>query len=91
MAVFAYGDTALAGVIEVSDRQGISIPRQVGIAGSTGISEVINYNPPLTVCETPMQKIGETAVGMLGKMLRNQINSLPGITFKTKFTDRGSL
>ncbi|QSH41910.1 GntR family transcriptional regulator [Lentisphaerota bacterium ZTH] len=91
LAVFAYGDTALAGVMEICRKRCLAVPGQVGMAGSTGIPEASSYEPPLTVCETPMHKIGETAVGMLGKMLRNQMNSLPGITFKTKFIDRGSL
>jgi LacI family transcriptional regulator len=61
-AVFVGNDQMALSVLQVSSRDGISIPSQLGVVGFDGWAETAYYSPPLTTVYQDQHHLGCTVV-----------------------------
>lgn len=64
-AIFAANDDMAAGVIRIAGRMGLSIPRQLSVAGFDDITLARQMDPTLTTIRQPLARMAEQAVSML--------------------------
>ena len=88
--VFAAGDFQALGAIRACRELGLSVPDQVAVIGATGLEVSAYSHPSLTVLETPMEEIGDTAGHMLLEMAREGVRRMSGRYLKTGLTIRES-
>ena len=67
-AIFAANDQMALGVLHGARRDGVDMPRDLGVAGYDDLSEAEFFSPALTTVRQDFYKIGELAVRKL--MLR---------------------
>jgi DNA-binding LacI/PurR family transcriptional regulator len=71
--IFTTGDMLALGAIHALRDEGIRVPAEVGVVGSTGLSRSAQFDPPLTVVEQPMEAMGRAAAEMLLQMIREGV------------------
>jgi LacI family gluconate utilization system Gnt-I transcriptional repressor len=81
-ALFCTGDFIAAGALFEAQRLGISVPRDLSIAGFEGLEIAENLNPSLTTVRIPRYEIGNKA----GEMLLDRIAGQP---IETPVVDMG--
>jgi len=64
-AIFAAGDECAAGCITALREKGLSIPRQIAVAGFGNDPVSLATDPPLTTVDYPAPHIGRAAIGQL--------------------------
>lgn len=64
-AIFTAGDECAAGCITALRQKGISVPRQIAIAGFGNDPVSLTTDPPLTTVDYPASHIGRAAIGQL--------------------------
>ncbi|HTZ52193.1 MAG TPA: substrate-binding domain-containing protein [Spirochaetia bacterium] len=64
-AVFCTNDAMALGVVDVLRESGLSVPRDVAVAGFDGIEEGRYLTPPLTTVIQPLGELGSRAVDLL--------------------------
>jgi len=64
-AVFCTNDAMALGVVDVLRERGLSVPRDVAVAGFDGIEEGRYLTPPLTTVIQPLGELGSRAVDLL--------------------------
>lgn len=64
-AIFAANDDMAVGVIRVADRRGISVPRQLSVAGFDDITLARQIFPTLTTIRQPLTEMAECAAKLL--------------------------
>lgn len=71
-AVFCSGDIYALQILSHLKRKGIKIPEDVGIMGFDNIDMLEFITPSLATISNEIQKVGYTAVEMLGKLMNEQ-------------------
>jgi len=71
-AIFVHNDTLALGVLSAVRKRGLSVPRDISVAGYDDIVESAFFNPPLTTIAYPKRQIGEEAVALLFNLIQNQ-------------------
>ncbi|MEQ6899454.1 LacI family DNA-binding transcriptional regulator [Microbacterium sp. KR10-403] len=64
-AVFAANDISAIAVIRVAAELGLDVPEDLSVVGFDDVPDASQFTPALTTVRQRMQKLGETAVGML--------------------------
>jgi DNA-binding LacI/PurR family transcriptional regulator len=77
-AVLAAGDMLAIGAIRACREKGLRIPEDVAIVGSTGLQLSAYSQPPLTVLEVPMERMGQEAGRMLMEMAKEGVRRMMG-------------
>ena len=70
-AIFVSNDQMSLGVIQAANRNGLSIPADLGIVGFDNVAESKFYSPPLTTVHQPARHLGGLAVTRLDQCIRN--------------------
>jgi DNA-binding LacI/PurR family transcriptional regulator len=89
--VYATGDLIALGAIQAFRENGIRVPDQVSVIGSTGLEAARFSRPGLTVTPQPMEAMGRTAARMLLRMIQTGERRLPGKQLKGGLIVRESL
>jgi LacI family gluconate utilization system Gnt-I transcriptional repressor len=76
-AIFFCNDDLAQGALLAALRLGISVPRQVAIAGFNDLTGSDQMLPPLTTVRTPRAQIGESAANMLLTLMRGETPAQP--------------
>ncbi|HNH35405.1 MAG TPA: LacI family DNA-binding transcriptional regulator [Rhodocyclaceae bacterium] len=71
-AIFFCNDDLAQGALLAAARSGISVPRQVAVAGFNDLPGSDQMIPPLTTVNTPRAQVGETAAAMLLRLIRGE-------------------
>lgn len=69
-AIFASNDEMAVGVIEAANAAGISVPRDISIAGFDDNAVARTVRPALTSVRQPLEEMGEVACRMLADRIR---------------------
>jgi LacI family transcriptional regulator len=64
-AVFVSNDQMALGVLQVANREGMSVPERLGVVGFDGLADAGYYWPPLTTIEQNQAELGALAVKKL--------------------------
>jgi len=70
-AVFAGNDQMALSVVQISCRNGISIPSQLGVVGFDGLPEAAYFWPPLTTVVQDQYRLGCTVVEEIVQAIEN--------------------
>lgn len=75
--VFAVHDGLAYGTIEALLELGLQVPEDVAVVGFDDQDPSAYFHPPLTTIRQPMREIGEEAVRLLFRRLKEETNPLP--------------
>lgn len=89
-AVFAANDVTAIATIEVALALGLRVPEDVSVVGFDNIPESALCTPPLTTVSQPIRTMGERAVDMLIRLIRDQPVERTHLTLTTELVVRGS-
>jgi LacI family transcriptional regulator len=89
-AVFAANDVTAIATIEVALDLGLRVPEDLSVVGFDNIPESALCNPPLTTVNQPIRTMGERAVEMLIRLIREQPVERTHLTLATELVVRGS-
>jgi len=89
-AVFCHGDLLAARVLRIAAELGLSVPGDLAVVGSTGLSLAEHTSPPMTVLAQPMNAMGEEAALLILRMIKNRQVRLPGHYVPCTLTPRQS-
>jgi LacI family gluconate utilization system Gnt-I transcriptional repressor len=71
-AIFFCNDDLAQGALLAAMRLGISVPKQVAIAGFNDLTGSDQMWPPLTTVRTPRAQVGEAAANMLLQLMQGE-------------------
>lgn len=89
-AVFAANDVSAIATIKVALSLGLRVPEDLSVVGFDNIPESALCTPPLTTVEQPIRTMGERAVEMLIRLIREQPVEQTHLTLATELVVRGS-
>ncbi len=89
-AVFAANDVSAIATIEVARELGLRVPEDVSVVGFDNIPESALCTPPLTTVNQPIRTMGERAVELLIRLIREQPVERTHLTLATELVVRGS-
>lgn len=89
-AVFAANDVTAIATIEVALALGLRVPEDVSVVGFDNIPESALCTPPLTTVNQPIRTMGERAVELLIRLIREQPVERTHLTLATELVVRGS-
>lgn len=89
-AVFAANDVTAIATIEVALDLGLRVPGDVSVVGFDNIPESALCTPPLTTVNQPIRTMGERAVELLIRLIREQPVEVTHLTLDTGLVVRGS-
>jgi LacI family gluconate utilization system Gnt-I transcriptional repressor len=89
-AVFCCNDDLALGVLFECQRRGLSVPRQMAIAGFNDLPWSAFANPGITTIVTPRYEIGFTAAQLLVKMLKHEPIENPNVDLGFRLAIRDS-
>jgi LacI family transcriptional regulator len=89
-AVFAANDITAIATIEVAQELGLRVPEDLSVVGFDNIPESALCTPPLTTVNQPIRTMGQRAVEMLIRLIREQPVEHTHLTLDTKLVVRGS-
>lgn len=89
-AVFAANDVTAIATIEVALSLGLRVPEDLSVVGFDNIPESALCTPPLTTVNQPIRTMGEHAVEMLIRLIREQPVERTHLTLATELVVRGS-
>lgn len=70
-ALFGGNDMIALGAKQAAEEAGLKIPKDISIAGFDDIKAAQTTDPPLTTVRQPFYQIGQQAVGLLDKLIKN--------------------
>jgi LacI family transcriptional regulator len=73
-AIFVSNDQMSLGVIQAANRNGLSIPADLGIVGFDNVAESKFYSPALTTVHQPARHLGGLAVTRLDKCIHHEFS-----------------
>lgn len=89
-AIFGCLDIVALGAMKALQKNGISIPDQVGVMGYDDIPDAVSVYPELTTIAQPLNEMGMLAVQYLMKMIKGEkMPASPGL-LKPVLRERGS-
>jgi LacI family transcriptional regulator, gluconate utilization system Gnt-I transcriptional repressor len=71
-AIFFNNDDLAQGALLMAQRLGVSVPKQIAIAGFNNLTGSDQMNPALTSIQTPLANIGKEAAQMMLQLLRHE-------------------
>ena len=89
-AVFAGNDVSALATIEVARTLGLRVPEDLSVVGFDNIPESALCTPPLTTVNQPIRTMGERAVELLIRLIREQPVEQTHLTLATELIVRGS-
>jgi len=89
-AVFAANDVSAIATIKVALSLGLRVPEDLSVVGFDNIPESALCSPPLTTVDQPIRTMGERAVEMLIRLIREQPVERTHLTLATELVVRGS-
>jgi LacI family transcriptional regulator, galactose operon repressor len=89
-AVFAANDTSAIATIAVARELGLDVPGDLSVVGFDNIPESALCAPPLTTVEQPIRTMGQRAVEMLIRLIRDEPPETTHITLPTQLVVRQS-
>lgn len=89
-ALLVHNDQAALGAFEVLREVGIRIPEDLSLVGYDGTEEGSWLTPQLTSVGVPLEKVGECAVDLLLRQIREERLEQPVVTLKTELVVRDS-
>ncbi len=89
-AVFATNDVSAIATIEAALTLGLRVPEDVSVVGFDNIPESALCTPPLTTVNQPIRTMGERAVELLIRLIREQPVEQTHLTLPTELVVRGS-
>ncbi|HEX4791925.1 MAG TPA: substrate-binding domain-containing protein, partial [Actinospica sp.] len=89
-AVFAANDVTAIATIEVALSLGLRVPEDLSVVGFDNIPESALCTPPLTTVNQPIRTMGERAVELLIRLIREQPVECTHLTLATGLVVRGS-
>ncbi|MBR7834108.1 LacI family DNA-binding transcriptional regulator [Actinospica durhamensis] len=89
-AVFAANDVTAIATIEVAQQLGLRVPEDVSVVGFDNIPESALCVPPLTTVNQPIRTMGERAVELLIRLIREQPVEHTHLTLATELVVRAS-
>jgi LacI family transcriptional regulator len=89
-AIFASNDLAAFGAIDAVREHGLSIPDEISIIGFDDIPQASFVYPKLTTVRQPLEEMGQVAVKILLKRIKNQNEPSQRIALETQLIIRDS-
>ncbi|MFL6114546.1 MAG: LacI family DNA-binding transcriptional regulator [Catenulispora sp.] len=89
-AVFAANDVSAIATLKVALSLGLRVPEDLSVVGFDNIPESALCTPPLTTVNQPIRMMGERAVEMLIRLIREQPVERTHLTLATELVVRGS-
>jgi DNA-binding LacI/PurR family transcriptional regulator len=71
-AIFVSNDQMSLGVIQAANRNGLNIPKDLGIVGFDNVAESKFYSPALTTVHQPARHLGGLAVARLDQCIHHE-------------------
>lgn len=90
-AFLCSGDSYALNVMQWSERQGLSIPRDFGLMGFDNISVLQYITPKLTTVSTNLEGVAATAVNELLQQINSETYSAKAIYLNYQILDRDTL
>jgi LacI family transcriptional regulator len=87
-AVFAANDTSAIATIEVARELGVSVPGDLSVVGFDNIPESALSDPPLTTIQQPIRTMGQHAIEMLIRLIRDDPPANTHVTLATELVVR---
>ncbi|TCC18931.1 LacI family DNA-binding transcriptional regulator [Kribbella speibonae] len=89
-ALVAFNDKAAIGALQAATERGLSVPRDLSIAGFDDLDLARATTPQLTTVRQPLQEMGRMAVSLLIRLLeRHEVEALH-VELATELVVRGS-
>ncbi|QEV98974.1 LacI family transcriptional regulator [Microbacterium caowuchunii] len=89
-AVFAANDLSAIAIIEVAQALGLDVPADLSVVGFDDVPEASRQALPLTTVRQPMQRIGQTAAGMLTALMAGETLSATHVLLPTRLVPRAT-
>jgi LacI family transcriptional regulator len=89
-AVFAANDVSAIATITAALDLGLRVPEDLSVVGFDNIPESVLCTPPLTTVNQPIRTMGERAVELLIRLIREQPVEATHLTLATELVVRGS-
>jgi len=89
-AVFAANDLSAIAIIEVAQALGLDVPGDLSVVGFDDVPEASRQALPLTTVRQPMQRIGQTAAGMLTALMAGETLSATHVLLPTRLVPRAT-
>ncbi|KAA9132965.1 LacI family DNA-binding transcriptional regulator [Microbacterium caowuchunii] len=89
-AVFAANDLSAIAIIEVAHALGLDVPADLSVVGFDDVPEASRQALPLTTVRQPMQRIGQTAAGMLTALMAGETLSATHVLLPTRLVPRAT-
>ena len=89
-AVFAANDLSAIEIMRVAAELGIDVPHDLSVVGFDDVPEATQASPALTTVRQPMQRLGETAAGMLLQLMRGEPLKATRVRLPTRLVRRGT-
>lgn len=90
-AVFCVNDSVAHGVYQAAKEKGITIPRDLAVAGFGDLESSGLLNPPLTTVRLPVEEMTRMAVDKIIEMIENKIPLSDKWTFHYTLIERESI
>lgn len=89
-AIIACNDTMAIGAMEAARERGLTVGRDLAIAGFDDIPTAAHTNPPLTTVRQPIYDIGRRALDMLIRVIRREPLEEPHVLLNPELVVRAS-
>ena len=89
-AIFSHGDYLSLGAMKACQEQGLRVPEEVAVVGSTGLEVGEHSTPTLTMMRPPIVEMGVEAARMLIALIRGKTKTIPGKILPVDLVERGS-
>lgn len=89
-AVFAASDHVAIGAMREAKLHGLSVPKDIAIAGFNDEPRAIHVDPQLTTLHLPMREIGEIAANLLLSQIKSRQSEPTSVPVRGELIVRGS-
>lgn len=76
-AIFCFNDLTAMGVVRGLNQANAEVPRDYSVVGFDDLEMALYYCPPLTTVHQPTHRLGQCAINMLLKLIREESNPQP--------------
>lgn len=89
-AIFAFTDTLAIGAVNRLRELGISVPKDIGVAGFSGTILATLVSPQLTTVEAPLHQMGNQAATLIMEKIKNSASPTRSIVLDANIAYRES-